>query len=491
MFWEREGRGVARRNLYASVASEHVGFAVWSLWSVLVLFMTPATGWATSAGDKFALTSAVTVVGALLRLPYSFAVTRFGGRNWAVFSALVLLIPVGLAAVAMGRPGAPLWVFLLCGCVAGLGGGNFASSMTNINQFFPEREKGWALGLNAGGGNLGVASVQLLGLLMAAVAGAARPELLPLLFVPLLLGSAWQAYRRMDNLAGTRTDFSSYRAVLRDRHCWIMSLLYVGTFGSFIGYSFAFGLVLQNDFGRTPTQAAALTFAGPLLGSLARPVGGRLADRFGGARVTLWTFLSMAVGAAVVLVASYTGSLALFTTGFVVLFVLTGVGNGSTYKLIPALYAARARSRAEAGVEPEEARREGRRRAGAVIGVSGAVGALGGAGVNLAFRQSYETVGHARPALLAFLAFYAVCSVLTRAVYLRGPVTGAAVDATVGTERVVPAQVITGAVIPVPVIDPPVITEPFTARPVTVPVAAESVTEPVAAESVPDTREDA
>ncbi|WP_345944927.1 MFS transporter [Streptomyces albus subsp. chlorinus] len=425
-FWAGQGRRIARRNLWLSVFAEHVGFAVWSLWSVLVLFMTPARGFALSADDKFLLVSVVSLVGALLRLPYGFAVTRFGGRTWTVFSALVLLVPVALAAVLVRRADTPLWVLLLCAAAAGAGGGNFASSMVNINRFFPEREKGWALGLNAGGGNLGVATVQLLGLLVAATAGAAHPEALPVLFVPALLLAALLAHRRMDNLATGTTDYGAYRAALRDRHCWTVSLLYVGSFGSFIGFGFAFGLVLQNDFGKSPAQAAALTFLGPLLGSLSRPLGGRLADRFGGARVTAWMFLALACGAAGALAAATAGSFAAFVAAFVVLFVLTGLGNGSTYKMIPARYAARAADAVEAGHDPEAARAEARRSSGAAIAVSGAVGALGGVGINLAFRESYRMTGDARAAIAAFLLFYGVCVAVTWAAYLRRPAAGRA-----------------------------------------------------------------
>ncbi|MGP3975134.1 MFS transporter [Streptomyces sp. 8N114] len=437
-FWEREGRRTARRNLWLSVFAEHIGFAVWSLWSVLVLFMTPEAGFSLTPDDKFLLVSVVSLIGALLRLPYGFAVTRFGGRTWTVCSALVLLVPVLLATVLVQRPETPLWVLLLCAAVAGLGGGNFASSMVNINQFFPEREKGWALGLNAGGGNLGVAMVQILGLAVLATAGVAHPEILPLLFVPALLLAALLARRGMDNLATNRTDYGAYRIALRDRHCWTVSLLYIGTFGSFIGFGFAFGLVLQNEFGKTPVQAAALTFLGPLLGSLSRPLGGRLADRFGGARVTAWTFLALAVGAGCVLIASAAGSFAAYVAVFTVVFVLTGLGNGSTYKMIPAIYAARAESAVEAGDNPAEARARGRRLSGAVIAISGAVGALGGVAINLAFRQSYQSTGGADAAIGAFLAFYLLCLVVTLIGYVRRP-AAERTDRTVGTRQPEPA----------------------------------------------------
>ncbi|MFI0865045.1 nitrate/nitrite transporter [Streptomyces smyrnaeus] len=433
-FWADEGRRTARRNLWLSVFAEHIGFAVWSLWSVLVLFMTPEAGFTLTPDQKFLLVSLVSLVGAVLRLPYGFAVTRFGGRTWTTMSALALLVPVVLAAVLMRRPETPLWALLLCAAVSGLGGGNFASSMVNINGFFPEREKGWALGLNAGGGNLGVATVQLLGLAVLATAGAAHPELLPLLFVPALLLAAGLAHRRMDNLATNRTDYGAYRSAVRDRHCWTISLLYIGTFGSFIGFGFAFGLVLQNEFGKSPAQAAALTFLGPLLGSLSRPLGGRMADRFGGARVTAWSFLALAVGAGGVLAASAAGSFAAFVAVFVVVFVVTGLGNGSTYKMIPALYAARAESAVEAGADPAEARNQGRRLSGAVIAVSGAVGALGGVAINLAFRESYRHTGDASAAIAGFLAFYLLCLAVTWAGYVRRPAAERA-DRTAGARR--------------------------------------------------------
>ncbi|WP_432107604.1 nitrate/nitrite transporter [Streptomyces sp. AA1529] len=428
-FWASEGRRTARRNLWLSVFAEHIGFAVWSLWSVLVLFMTPEAGFTLTPDEKFLLVSLVSLVGALLRLPYGFAVTRFGGRTWTVCSALALLIPVASAAVLVRRPDTPLWALLLCAAVSGLGGGNFASSMVNINGFFPEREKGWALGLNAGGGNLGVATVQLLGLAVLATAGIAHPEVLPLLFVPALLLAALLAHRGMDNLATNRTDYGAYRSAVRDVHCWTLSLLYIGTFGSFIGLGFGFGLVLQNEFGKSPAQAAALTFLGPLLGSLSRPLGGRLADRFGGARVTAWSFLALACGAGGVLAASAADSFAAYVAVFTAVFVLTGLGNGATYKMIPARYAARARSAAAAGADPEAALARGRRLAGAVIAVSGAMGALGGVGINLAFRQSYRSTGDADAAIGAFLVFYLLCLAVTWAGYVRRPAAGPATRA--------------------------------------------------------------
>ncbi|MGV9287856.1 nitrate/nitrite transporter [Streptomyces sp. NPDC003719] len=412
-FWKETGERVARRNLFFSVLSEHIGFSVWTLWSVLVLFMGPEYG--LTPADKFLLTSVVTLVGAVVRVPYTFAVAVFGGRNWTVVSAGLLLVPT-VAAFAVMEPGTSFGTFLLVGLLAGIGGGNFASSMTNINAFFPLRRKGWALGLNAGGGNIGVPVIQLAALAIIGASGG--PRVLLGIYIPLILVAAVLAARFMDNLASVRNDTGAARDAARDPHTWIMSVLYIGTFGSFIGYSFAFGQVLQTQFGRTPLQAAYLTFIGPLLGSLIRPLGGRLADRYGGARITLGNFVAMAAATAVLVAASTAKSLALFVTAFVVLFVLSGLGNGSTFKMIPGIFQNKALAR---GLTGEEAVAYGRRLSGAAMGLIGAVGALGGVAINLAFRQSFLSLGSGTGAFVAFLAFYAVCFAVTWAVYLRRP----------------------------------------------------------------------
>jgi NNP family nitrate/nitrite transporter-like MFS transporter len=414
-FWEAEGRHIARRNLIFSVLSEHIGFSVWSMFSVLALFMGPEYG--IDPAGKFFLVAVASVVGATLRVPYGFAVARFGGRNWTVFSAALLLAPTTALLIVM-EPGTSYSTFMLVAVLTGVGGANFASSMTNINSFFPLRLKGRALGMNAGGGNIGVAVVQLLGLLIIAVVGASSPRLLPALYIPLIVAATVLSALRMDNLAPVKNDTGAAIESLRDRHTWIMSFLYIGTFGSFIGYSFAFGLVLTAQFGRTPLQAAALTFIGPLLGSLVRPVGGQLADRMGGARVTLATFALMTAAAGAVILASFQESLPLFIGAFIVLFVLTGVGNGSTYKMIPGIFQAKAAAR---GLEGEEAAVYARRLSGAAMALIGAIGAFGGLGINLALRQSFLTSQSGTSAFVVFLAYYVVCFGVTWAVYLRKP----------------------------------------------------------------------
>jgi MFS transporter, NNP family, nitrate/nitrite transporter len=410
-FWQRTGALVARRNLIFSVFSEHIGFSVWSLWSVLVLFLTPAYGLSadprTAAAEKFLLTTVPTVVGAVLRIPYTLAVARFGGRNWTFISAALLLAPAIAIAVVL-TPGVSYGTLLLIASIAGVGGGNFASSMANINAFYPQRLKGRALGMNAGGGNIGVAVVQLAGLAVLATAGKEHPRVMVGIYIPLIVIAALCAALFMDNLEGQRNDRRAMRDAARNAHTWVIAVLYIATFGSFIGFSFAFGQVLQVQFAAhfltagkaDPVKIASLTFLGPLVGSLVRPAGGWLADRFGGARITFWNFALMALAGAVVLAASAQRSLPLFIAGFIALFALSGLGNGSTYTMIPAVLPVRAT-------------------ASAAIGIAGAVGALGGALVNLAFRQSFLSYGTGTPAYLGFIAGYLICMAITWAVYLR------------------------------------------------------------------------
>ncbi len=435
-FWERTGAKVARRNLVFSVFTEHIGFSIWSLWSVFVLFLTPAYGISTdpkqAAAEKFLLTTLPTALGSGVRLPYTFAVAKFGGRNWTIVSALLLLVPTVAVAIAL-EPGTSFGELLFLAALAGVGGGNFASSMANINSFYPQRLKGAALGLNAGGGNLGVAAVQLVGLAVLATAGKAHPRVMVGVYIPLVVLAALCAALFMDNISHVKNDKRAMRDVCRDPHTWIMSFLYIGTFGSFIGFGFAFGQVLQNQFpshfwasglvkGKhvvDPVKVAYLTFLGPLVGSLIRPVGGWLADKIGGAKTTFWNFIAMTVCTSCVLAASLQKSLVLFFIGFIALFVFTGIGNGSTYKMIPAIFRSKAQLLVADGADSATADREARRFANALIGIAGAIGAFGGVLVNVAFRQSFLTYQNGNGAYVGFIAFYAACFAVTWVVYLR------------------------------------------------------------------------
>jgi NNP family nitrate/nitrite transporter-like MFS transporter len=413
VFWDRVGKPVARKNLVFSILSEHIGFSVWTIWAVMVLFM-PTPVWGFDVTDKFLLTTTPAAFGAVVRLPYTFAVARFGGRNWTVISAALLLVPSVVAIVVL-EPGVSFGTLLLVTALAGVGGGNFASSMANINNFYPQRLKGRALGLNAGGGNLGVAAVQVVGAVVILTNGPTTdPRVLIYLYLPLVVLAAALAWTQMDNLTVATNDKGAMREVARHRHTWIIAFLYIGTFGSFIGFGFAFGQVVAAAGAERPIY---YVWIGAVAGSLIRPLGGLLADRYRGSTVSFWNFLAMVVMTAVVYVVAQGDSIPLFVVAFSVLFALTGLGNGSVYKMIPAVFHAESVRRGDAG-SPDELR-QSRRLASALVGIAGAVGAAGGVLVQVAFRESFLHNGDGDVAYLAFIAFYALCAVVTWAVYLR------------------------------------------------------------------------
>jgi MFS transporter, NNP family, nitrate/nitrite transporter len=433
--WQNGGSKVARRNLVWSIFAEHIGFSVWSIWSVMVLFM-PQNAYHIDAAGKFYLVAVPTLVGAVLRLPYTTAVARFGGRNWTIVSALALLVPLTLTWWFMVNPGFSYTTCLIVAAFAGLGGGNFASSMTNINAFYPARLKGWALGLNAGGGNIGVPVIQLVGLLVIATVGNRSPQIVCATYLVLVGLAGLGAALFMDNLDNQKSNAAAMLRVIRFADTWLISFLYIGTFGSFIGYSFAFGQVLQINYLSVPhtTAAAAalhasqIAFLGPLLGSLSRPLGGRLADRIGGAKITMACFVAMVLAAGVLVVAGTRGdahpgkishgTMVAYVVGFILLFLISGIGNGSVYKMIPAIFAAK--SLDLTNVSAVETLNWERSMAGALIGIAGAVGALGGVGINVVLRASYAGAQKsATTAFWVFLVFYIVCVGVTWAAYVR------------------------------------------------------------------------
>ncbi|WP_084483280.1 nitrate/nitrite transporter [Nocardia amikacinitolerans] len=432
--WEAGGKDIAKRNLIWSVFAEHVGFSVWSIWSVMVLFM-PADKFGIDPAGKFFLVAMPTLVGAFLRIPYTVATARFGGRNWTIFSALMLLIPTLLTLYFINQPGTSYTTFMIVAAFAGFGGGNFASSMTNINAFYPQRLKGWALGLNAGGGNIGVPVIQLLGLLVIATLGDGYASLICAIYLVLVALAGVGAALYMDNLKNQKADLSSMVTALKVPQSWAIAFLYIGTFGSFIGYSFAFGQILQISFkagGDTAAQAAlhaaSIAFIGPLLGSLARPYGGKLADRIGGSKVSLYVFGAMMAAALVVGLASTVadgndgvasgGVMAVLVIGFIALFVLSGFGNGAVTKIIPSVFDAKSKS---LDASPAEQAAWSQNTSGALIGFVGAIGTLGGVGINLVLRTSYASTNSATTAFWVFMAFYVVCAAVTWLVFLRRP----------------------------------------------------------------------
>lgn len=438
-FWMSGGKRTAWKNLLFSVFSEHLGFNVWVIWTIVVTNMGNA-GFAFMQGPQalnnaLLLTSAPVLVGAALRVPYTFAIPKFGGRAFTAFSASMLLIPCLGLAVFINRPDTPMAVFLILAALAGVGGGNFSSSMANISFFFPEGKKGTALGINAAGGNLGVAVTQLalpLVIALGTTIVATSPEgyrlgltLAALMWVPFILIATAGALLFMDSITSAKPDGQSYKLAMTNKHNWVMAFLYIGTFGSFIGFSFAFPTLIKANFPELKdvgilVALGNLAFLGALVGSFTRPFGGWLADRMGGAKITFTVFVSQAAGIALIMAALELHNFPLYLIAFLALFILTGIGNGSTYRMIPMIFSAESQKRAaDTGQDPEQARASAKRQAAAALGVVGAVGAFGGFLLQQALRLSNIHYGSMAPAFWAYAALFLVMGAVTWWFYLR------------------------------------------------------------------------
>src|SRR5579872_6890214 len=427
-FWNAKGKFIARRNLIWSIVTEHIGFSVWLIWSIVTTKL-PQAGFHYSTDELFQLVALPGLVGSIMRFPYTFAVTTFGGRNWTMFSGAVLFIPTIALAYFVTEPDTPFWLMALIAALAGLGGGNFASSMANISFFYPNRMKGWALGLNAAGGNIGVSGVQLLTPILLTVGlinlyqGTPGPGGLYLQnaglmwLLPLVIAVTGAALF-MNNLTSARSSIKNQLAVISRKHTWIMSYIYIGTFGSFIGYSAAFPLLMKTQF---PEVTIAVAFLGPLVGSLSRPLGGLLADKVGGAIVTFWNFIAMGAATIGVMYFVDTKEFAGFLAMFLILFVTTGIGNGSTYRMIPSIFREQKLRELKASGEAAKAAAVSAARieSGTALGFIGAIGAVGGFLIPLGFGKSIALTGSPQLALMVFLAFYGLCLAGTWWFYLR------------------------------------------------------------------------
>lgn len=454
-YWEAVGRTVARRNLLCSILAEHVGFSVWFLFSVCAAYL-PFAGFAFSPQQLFFLVALPNLVGALLRLPYTFLLGRLGGRNWAALKTGLLLLPTLSFAWAVQRPDTPYAVFLGIAVLVGLGGGGFASSMANINFFYPASAKGIALGLNAAGGNIGSAVAQFFVPLIvggAGVFGLVKGGVLHLeragyVYAFLAIVATVCAARFMNNLNTAKSTPKQVLSLFGHKHTWVMSLLYIGTFGSFVGFAAAMPLLIKLNFWvpdatnplapGTGIHFAYFAFIGALVGSLTRPVGGWLADRLGGARVTQAVFMVMIAGVGGVLwtLSALTPNptkdpaIALenqhlfpwFLMAFVLVFAACGIGNGSTSRMIPLIW----RHKHTDGLEESSSAHEAAvllatRHSSAVIAIAGALGALGGFLINLTFGAPWvaDPIAAVKSAFVIFAAYYVFCLVLCWFEYTR------------------------------------------------------------------------
>jgi NNP family nitrate/nitrite transporter-like MFS transporter len=439
-FWESKGKGIANRNLWISIPSLFLSFAVWMVWSVVVVNL-PNIGFTFDPNKLFWLAALPGLTGATLRIFYSFMVPIFGGRKWTTISTASLLIPAVGIGFAVRDPSTSYTTMLILALLCGFGGGNFASSMANISFFFPKAQKGTALGLNAGLGNLGVSAMQFLvplvittGMFSAlcgdpqicVVKGVTRSIWLQnagFVWVPLILVSTIAAWFGMNDIASAKASFKEQSIIFKRRHNWIMCWLYLGTFGSFIGYSAGLPLLIKSQFpAENPTQYA---FLGPLVGALVRPLGGWLADKVGGAAVTFWNFIVMAVAVFGVLFflphGGVGGNFWGFLAMFILLFFTTGIGNGSTFRMIPVIFLTeRQRDAQGKGADAQEqAVKDAGKEAAAVLGFTSAIAAYGAFFIPKGFGTSIAATGGPQAALYGFVIFYITCIIMTWWYYSR------------------------------------------------------------------------
>jgi NNP family nitrate/nitrite transporter-like MFS transporter len=436
-FWEGGGRAIARRNLWISVPCLLLAFAVWMVWSVVVAKL-PSVGFAFNNDQLFWLAALPGLSGATLRILYSFMPAIFGGRLWTTLATWSLLIPALGMGFAVQNPDTPYWIFLALALLCGLGGGNFASSMANISFFFPKAEKGNALAINAGLGNLGVSVVQFV-VPLAITAGVfgwlgGDPQTATVngvtttlwlqnagfVFVPFIIASAFAAWFGMDDITTMKASFADQSIIFSRTHNWIMCWLYTGTFGSFIGFSAAFPLLSKILF--PEINALQYAFLGPLVGAVARAAAGKPSDRVGGGRITFWVFVTMCLGVIGILYAigmkGSSSAFPVFFASFLFLFAATGVGNASTFQMIPAIMRKEV-ARLEPGLSAIDRIKQSDKEAAAIIGFTSAVAAFGAFFIPKSFGSSISMTGGAEAALYGFLAFYVSCIAVTWWFYTR------------------------------------------------------------------------
>jgi len=429
-FWASKGRRIARRNLWISIPALLLAFAIWMVWSMVVARL-PAIGFEFTTGQLFWLTAVPGLSGATLRIFYSFMVPIFGGRLWTTLSTASLLLPALGIGYAVQNPDTPYLIFLTLALLCGFGGGNFASSMANIAFFYPKAEKGNALALNAGLGNLGVSVMQFL-VPIAITAGVfgvmgGAPQTLSdggklwmqnagFVWVPFILISTVVSWLGMNDIADAKASFREQAIIFSRKHNWLMCILYTGTFGSFIGYSAGFPLLTGLAF--PEVNALQYVFLGPLVGALSRAGTGWVSDRFGGGRVTFWTFVAMILATFGVIVALGASNFAGFFAGFMALFFLTGVGNASTFQMIPVIMG-REVPRLMPELQGSALHRQTERESAAIIAFTSAIAAYGAFFIPKAYGTSIAMTGSPVGALWAFLIFYVICLVITWAYYTR------------------------------------------------------------------------
>ncbi len=439
-FWQNGGKKTASRNLWISIPALMLAFAIWQVWSVAVINL-PSIGFQYNENQLFWLAAMPALSGATLRIFYSFLVPIFGGRRWTAISTASLLLPAIGLGLAVQNPDTSYTTMLILALLCGFGGGNFSSSMANISFFYPKAEKGTAMGLNAGLGNLGVSVAQFLVPLVITAAlfgslggepqtwvkdGVTKQIWLQnagFVWVPFIILSTIVAWFGMNDLASAKASFKDQAVIFKRKHNWIMCIIYLGTFGSFLGFAAGFPLLTKSQF--TGVDPVKYAFIGPLVGALVRPFGGWLSDKIqSGAKITQWVFVGMIIAVFGVLfflpVNGQGGNFWGFFACFIALFALTGIGNGSTFMQIPIIFLIQQQRLAEQGIiSRERALINAGKEGAAVAGFTGAFAAYGGFFIPKSYGTSIALTGSVNMALYGFIAFYVICLLLNWWYYTR------------------------------------------------------------------------
>ena len=407
-FWTSTAAPVARRTLWITTGALLCSFATWFMWSVIVVRL-PGLGFNLSVSQRFWLTALPGLIGATLRIPYSFLIQIFGTRPVVTLATAALLIPSVGVGLAVRDPHTSFTTLALLACCAGFGGGNFSAFMSSTSLFYPKAKQGTALGIQAGIGNFGVSAVQFLTplVIVAPMLGplsgdstvwtkgevtknlwihnAAFIWILPVLFFT--MAAAW-GLRSIP----VKATFREQAVIFKRKHTWIMTSLYIMTFGSFSGFSASFALLISELFGKLPQAPDPLkyTYLGALIGAATRPPAGWISDRLGGARVTV-ACAALLIAAAVAITGftqpTQASQFAPFLALMLVLFFAAGVGNGSTFRMIPVIMP--------------------RQEAAPVLGWASAIGAYGAFVVPMLFNWSLKSFQSVNVAFQILAVFYA------------------------------------------------------------------------------------
>lgn len=412
-FWESYGKKIAKQNLVVSTLALTLSFCIWYLWSTIASQLNGA-GFNFTTDQLFTLAALPGLVGATLRFVYTYMPALVGGKNWTFFSTLILLIPVVWLSQAVQDPTTSYETFMVLTALIGLAGGNFSASMANIGNFFPKSEKGTALGINGGIGNLGISILYFLapfamgsaalgsvfGVTPAIINGdavylanAALMWVIPLIITLALI------LKFMDNLPLAKPNPKSLAQIFGNKHTWAMTLIYTCGFGAFSGYAAALGLLVGKEFPEIPF--AYIAFVGPLVSAGLRPVGGWLADKINsGTKITFLGLIGLCVSTALIAVGVDLHSFPFFFAMSVITFVFTGFITGAAFRMIPHIFTD--------GLQGS-----------LVTGFTAAVAAYGAFITPKIFGFTYTTFGNIHPAFAVLLAFNIVTVAVCYWFYVR------------------------------------------------------------------------